>query len=243
MEYNLFGNSSFPNEDMSKCKKRCTPRKSHYRARIDSFYHPEILEGIAKTKKFGMPIIQANTINPNTSITTPFDRIGSKSVSLDSLVMFYIHDYRFHGALNHPWDYTQRLLSYAGVIGPDLSQYIDMDYTTRLYHNYLNKVCMAYWQVQGVNIYPNVTWSLPDSYEYCIEGLPQNSIIAINSTGVPKYDFSKALWLKGYNYVVERLKPTLILRYGPIIEGEYKEISQYLTNSQLKQLRDGSKRK
>jgi hypothetical protein len=102
---------------------------------------------------------------------------------------------------------------------------------------------MAYWQVQGVNIYPNVTWSLPDSYEYCIEGLPQNSIIAINSTGVPKYDFSKALWLKGYNYVVERLKPTLILRYGPIIEGEYKEISQYLTNSQLKQLRDGSKRK
>jgi hypothetical protein len=117
-----------------------------------------------------------------------------------------------------------------------------MDYVTRLYHCYWNKVFTAYYQLQGVNIYPNVTWSLPDSYEYSVAGLPQNSVIAINSMGVPKCHFSKALWLKGYYYVVEKLEPILILRYGPKINGENEDLSVYLENEQLNIMRNGSKR-
>jgi len=110
-------------------------------------------------------------------------------------------------------------------------------------NNYWNKAFTAYWQNYGLNIYPNVTWSLPDSYEYSVAGLPRHSVISINSMGVPKYDFSISLWLQGYRYMVDTLEPTMILRYGPKINGEDENISLYLENVQLNILRDGSKRK
>lgn len=243
MILDLFGNPIPPNYKKPKKGNSVRPQKSHYRARIDSFYHPEVLEGIAKSKHFDMPIITPSFVVPNTTLTTPFDRISAKHANTDSLVVFYESDDRFYARLTHPWDYVERLKTYAGVIGPDLSQYIDMDYVTRLYHNYWNKVFTAYFQRHGVNMYPNVTWSLPDSYEYSVAGHPKKSIIAINSMGVLKYHFSIGLWLKGYRYVVGKLNPPLILRYGPKIEGEYEEISVYLDNVQLNILRNGRKRK
>lgn len=242
MYVDLFGNP-ISQSDGDKIKKKTNRQKPHYRAKIGSFYHPDVLNGIFTTEKFNMPIIKPNVRIPNVLNTTPFDRIKNKKSEHDSLVMFYMHDPRFYTRLEHPWDYTDTLLKYEGVLGPDLSQFIDMDYATRLYNNYWNKVFTAYWQIHGVNMYPNVTWSLPDSYEYCIEGLPKHSVIAINSMGVPKYHFSKGLWLKGYKYVVEQLQPILILRYGPKLVGEYEEISMYLQNIQLNNLRNGSKRK
>lgn len=243
MILDLFGNPLPQNEGKPRKRKSAKLPHSHYRARIDSFYHPEILDGIAKSKHFDMPIIAPSFAVPNTTLTTPFDRISAKGCNTDSLVVFYENDDRFYTRLTHPWDYVERLKIYTGVIGPDLSQYIDMDYVTRIYHNYWNKVLTAYYQHQGVNMYPNVTWSLPDSYEYCAEGYPKRSIIAINSMGVLKCHFSIGLWLKGYRYLVEKLDPMLILRYGPRIAGEYEEISMYLENIQLNILRNGSKRK
>jgi hypothetical protein len=242
MILDLFGNPIPPNVAVLKKRKSAQPQQSHYRAKIDSFYHPEILSNIGKSKLFDMPIIEPNSRIPATLHTTPFDRIKGKNVNLESIVVFYTNDNRFYSRLSHPWDYVNLLQSFSGVIGPDLSQYIDMDYVTRLYHCYWNKVFTAYYQLQGVNIYPNVTWSLPDSYEYSVAGLPQYSVIAINSMGVPKCHFSKALWLKGYYYVVEKLEPILILRYGPKINGENEDLSVYLENEQLNIMRNGSKR-
>ncbi|MCM1143001.1 MAG: DUF4417 domain-containing protein [Muribaculum sp.] len=243
MILDLFGNPIPPGEKQPGKRKLAKSQQSHYRVRIDSFYHPEVLDGIVKSKHFDMPVINRNLVIPNTTITTPFDRVMAKGCNTDSLVVFYENDNRFYSRLTHPWDYVDKLKTYAGVIGPDLSQYIDMDYATRLYHNYWNKVFTAYFQMRGVNMYPNVTWILPDSYEYCVDGLPRKSIIAINSMGVLKCHFSIGLWLKGYRYVLEKLNPLLILRYGPRIAGEYEDISTYLENEQLNIMRNGSKRK
>jgi hypothetical protein len=243
MILDLFGNPIPPNGDVPKKKKSAQSQQSHYRAKIDSFYHPEVLSGIGKSEIFDMPIIEPNLLIPGTVLTTPFDRIKGKNANQESIVVFYTNDDRFYSRLSHPWDYVDSLKKYAGVIGPDLSQYIDMDYVTRLYHCYWNKVFTAYYQLQGVNIYPNVTWSLPDSYKYSIAGFPRKSVIAINSMGVLKYHFSRTLWLKGYYYVVEHLEPSLILRYGPKIKGENEDLSMYLENVQLNIMRNGSTRK
>lgn len=189
-----------------------------------------------------MPVIRPNNLIPTVSDTTPFDRITSKSSNKDSIVIFYINDDRFAKRLTHPWDYTAILQQYEGVIAPDLSMHIDMDYPERLSNNYWNKALTAYWQNQNINIYPNVSWSLPDSYEYCAAGLPRRSVIAINSMGILKENFSQSIWLDGYNYMLNALEPICILRYGPKIFGEDKERSIYLENKQLSILRHGRKR-
>ena len=223
-------------------RKQRRERQSHYRALIASICYPEIAKNLEKTDIHNMPVIKPNLIIPKVVETTPFDRISAKDANKNSLVMFYINDNRFANRLSHPWTYTNELRNYTGVIGPDLSQYIDMDYPERMSNNYWNKVLTAYWQNQNVNIYPNVTWSLPDSYEYSLEGYPCKSVIAINSMGVKQSNYSISQWLDGYQYMTKALKPICILRYGPKIYGEDESISIYLDNKQINILRDGCKR-
>lgn len=235
---------SLNNSQLEKMNRKRL-RKSgqqHYRARIASICYPEITKNLLKTNSYDMPVIRPNYTIPNVVDTTPFDRINARNANRKSIVVFYINDYRFANRLTHPWRYTDLLLQYDGVIAPDLSQYTDMDYPERLSNNYWNKVFTAYWQNQDVNIYPNVTWSLPDSYEYSLAGYPRKSVIAINSMGILKSNFSTSLWLDGYHYMVNALEPTCILRYGPKIYGEDESISIYLENQQINILKNGGKR-
>ena len=239
----LFGNICSQEQISTFRRKRRKQSQSHYRAHIASFCYPEIANDIEKIGPYDMPIIRPNYDVPTVVDTTPFDRINAKKSNLESIVIFYINDNRFATTLSHPWTYTDKLQQYSAVIAPDLSQYTDMDYSERLSHNYWNKVFTAYWQNRNVNIYPNVTWSLPDSYEYSAAGYPRKSVIAINSMGVLKSNFSTSIWLDGYRYMVNVLEPTCILRYGPKICGEREDISIYLDNKQIDILKYGSKRK
>ena len=230
MILDLFGNLEEIKPKPTK-KQKCKLAKSHYRARINSFYQSDIERCIETISIYDMPVVKANTIIPQFTSTTPFDRV--KTGPNDSIVVFYTHDNRFAPALNHPWDYIELLKSFVGVIGPDLSQYNDMNYAIRLHNSYWNKAITAYWQNNGVNMYPNVTWNLPNSYEYSAAGFPKHSVIAINSIGALNSNFTKSSWLNGYNYMVKELQPIWILRYGPKINGEIEEISSYLPNVQL----------
>lgn len=238
----LFGNTFTSEKKVPHCFRQRKERQTHYRAHIASICYPEISNGLVKTGMYNMPVIRPNLNIPDVVETTPFDRISAKNSNKDSLVMFYINDDRFASRLTHPWTYTHDLLRYKGVIAPDLSQYINMDYPERMSNNYWNKVFTAYWQNQNVNIYPNVTWSLPDSYEYSLEGYPCKSVIAINSMGVKLSNFSISQWLDGYYYMTKALEPICILRYGPKIYGEDEAISIYLDNQQIKIFEDGRKR-
>lgn len=113
-----------------------------------------------------------------------------------------------------------------------------MPYPQRVWNNYRGKLIGAWLQSQGVTVIPNVTWSLPDSYDYCFDGIPQRSVIAINSTGVARWGFARFLWLKGYREAIKRLDPIAVIRYGNIIHGEDTSLGVYFENDRLKKLRD-----
>lgn len=94
-------------------------------------------------------------------------------------------------------------------------------------------------QSLGVNIIVNATWSTPDSFAYCFDGIPTGCAIAINSMGVNKHDVSKYLWRQGYAEAIRRLNPCRILRYGPKMGGELEGISTYYENNHLNRMRNG----
>ena len=54
-----------------------------------------------------------------------------------------------------------------------------------------------------------------------------------------KYNFSKYLWHRGYDYVVSHLEPSAILRFGPKMPGEIESISIYVENEYLNGMRYG----
>lgn len=57
-------------------------------------------------------------------------------------------------------------------------------------------------------------WSNKQSYEWCFDGEPQHSIVAISSVGTQKSKQNQALFEKGVRAALARLEPSEILWYG-----------------------------
>lgn len=183
---------------------------------------------------YEMPKIKACNIIP-TSLVSFNAALTAKDHN--QCVHFFIDDYQFERIWNLPDRYVECLRQFQCVIAPDFSQYTDMPYPQRMWNNYRGKFIGAWLQSQGVTVIPNVTWSLPDSYEYCFDGIPQQSVIAINSTGAARYGLTRFLWLKGYREALSRLRPLAVIRYGTMIPGEDTSVSIYFNNERVLNLR------
>lgn len=183
---------------------------------------------------YEMPTLKACNIIP-TSLVSFNAALTAKDHN--QCVHFFIDDYQFERIWNLPDRYVECLRQFQCVIAPDFSQYTDMPYPQRIWNNYRGKFIGAWLQSQGLTVIPNVTWSLPDSYEYCFDGIPQQSVIAINSTGAARYGLTRFLWLKGYREALSRLRPLAVIRYGTMIPGEDTSVSIYFNNERVLNLR------
>lgn len=187
------------------------------------------------------PIVQSVSNIELPSIALPFSKVINKNIH-DSLVVFYEPDVNFARLLHNPKRYVEILKRFACVAGPDFSQKIGMTPFVCFSNSWWNKALTAYFQTFGINMIPNVTWSNTASYAYAFKGLPQKSVIAINSNGIIGNPAAIYLWRKGYEEAISVLDPTLIVRYGDKLPGEREDISVYYENLNQKNLRNGSKR-
>ena len=168
------------------------------------------------------------------------EAISASQTDYNAIVHFYIGDELFIRLFRNPDKYVPKLKQYKYVLLPDMSQYLEMPYFRRYANNCDNKAMAQYLQRQGVSIIANVTWSQPDSYDYCFAGIPCGTTIAINSNGVNAHKDSKYLWYRGYEEALRRLQPTRIIRYGQKMLGEREDISIYYENTYLRRMRHGS---
>lgn len=185
-------------------------------------------------EEYEMPSIQPCGIIPSSLVSF---NAALTAKNYDQCVHFFIDDYQFERIWNLPERYVECLKRFQCVIAPDFSQYTDMPYPQRMWNNYRGKFIGALLQSHGIVVIPNVTWSLPDSYGYCFNGIPQHSVVAINSTGAARYGLSRFLWLKGYREALRRLNPTAIIRYGNVIEGEDMSLGIFFNNERILNLR------
>lgn len=131
-------------------------------------------------------------------------------------VHFWIDDYQFTRVWNDLNRSTEQLKSFGTVLGPDFSMYCDFPKVSQLWNCYRNHWLCAYWQVNGIQVIPSVLWGDRDSFEYCFDGLPQNSIVSVSSVGTQKSTFSQELFRDGYREMMDRLHPSQILFYGKV---------------------------
>lgn len=201
------------------------------KVRLDNLHLKNLVNFVAD---YEMPSLKPCLVIP--SALVPFNMAFTEK-NYDRCVHFFIDDYQFERIWNQPFRYVRLLTCFKCVIAPDFSQYIDMPYPQRLWNNYRGKLIGAWLQSQGIAVILNVTWSLPDSYDYCFAGIPKRSVVAINSTGAARYGLARFLWLKGYREAISRLNPIAIIRYGNIISGEDESLGIYFQNERLIKLR------
>ena len=201
-------------------------------------------EDLQVDNRTNVPVIFRYDVSDDlpTRILAFHEAMSSTQTDFDAIVHFFEYDFQFMRLFRNPDKYVPKLKQYRYVLSPDMSQYIDMPHYRRYANNCDNKAMAQYLQREGVNIIANVTWSLPDSYDYCFAGIPENMVIAISSNGVNANKDSKYLWYRGYEEAIRRLKPTRIIRYGQKMPDEREDISIYYDNTYLRRMRHGSKR-
>lgn len=136
----------------------------------------------------------------------------------DKAVHFFVDDYQFNRLWTNPDAYLEKLRRFQYVFAPDFSPYADFPKAVQVFNHFRKHWIGAYLQENGVRVIPTVTWSYPPSYDFCFDGEPKNSVVAISSVGCMKSKQNKKMLIDGYNEMVKRLEPSCIIFYGMVPE-------------------------
>ena len=70
--------------------------------------------------------------------------------------------------------------------------------------------------MHGLTVVPVITWSVPESYDFCFEGEPQDSIVAGSSVSGMNSREGRKLFLDGFDEMMKRIHPRRILFNGKV---------------------------
>lgn len=134
----------------------------------------------------------------------------------DKAVHFFVDDYQFNRLWTNPDAYLEKLKRFQYVFTQDFSPYADFPKAVQVFNHFRKHWIGAYLQENGVRVIPTVTWSYQPSYDFCFDGEPKNSVVAISSVGCMKSKRNKQMLIDGYNEMVKRLEPSCIIFYGMV---------------------------
>ena len=173
-------------------------------------------ESVSLVGKFGFPQIYSQIDIPLEAECLPFNVFMSKDNKQDCGVHFFIDDYYFERIWNNVDAYLPALKKAKFVLGPDFSVYADMPVAVQIFNTYRNRAITAYLQERGVKIIPVASWSDIDSFEWCFDALPKNSLIAIGTGGALQNRESKEQFLNGYAQMLNVLSPHKVIIVGRV---------------------------
>ena len=131
-------------------------------------------------------------------------------------IHFFLKDYQFSRLWTSPDMYTGMLRRFRFVCTPDFSMYTDFPLALQINSHYRKHWLGAYWQSKGITVIPTICWSDERSFEWCFDGEPEKSTVAISSVGTQLNERSKRLFLLGYQQMMSRLQPKMVLFHGRI---------------------------
>lgn len=132
---------------------------------------------------------------------------------------FFIDDYQFLRLWTNPDAYLGLLRKFKCVCTPDFSTYTDFPKAIQIYNHYRKHWLGAYWQANGINIIPTISWSDESSFDWCFDGEPTSGLVAVSSVGTQMSEETRKAFMLGYNEMLTRLNPSGIIFYGFVPKG------------------------
>ena len=146
-------------------------------------------------------------------------RIKNSTFHENSFVCFYEDDGNFDGKQKGIWcnyNYALKIIKhFDGIITPDFSTYQDFPIPIKLYQTYRMRA-FGYWMYKNdIPVINNVRWGSEESYNYCFDGIPKNSIVSIGTCGgSPQSIENRTRFNNGFEKMISVLSPHTILVYG-----------------------------
>ena len=143
---------------------------------------------------------------------------GEADFHYPAFVCWYMDDYKFDGprGIWHDSAHALKVLRhFDGAITPDFSTYQDFPAPWKYFNTYRMRT-FGYWiGKNGVAIINNVRWGTPESWWYCFNGIPAESIVAIGTAGgSPRELKDRKRFEDGLDEMMKRLRPHTIVVYG-----------------------------
>lgn len=136
----------------------------------------------------------------------------------DKAVHFFVDDYQFNRLWTNPDAYLEKLRRFHYVFSPDFSPYADFPKAVQVFNHFRKHWIGAYLQENGVQVIPTITWSFPPSYDFCFDGEPEGSVVAVSSVGCMNSKEGKKLFLDGWEEMMKRINPSCVIFYGSVPE-------------------------
>ncbi len=147
-----------------------------------------------------------------------FDKVKTgKDEHYNRIVHFFLYDYKFEDIWVKPEKYIDILKQYRAVLTPDYSMYSDMNPAIQLYNTFRNRWVGAYLQEKGIKVIPTVSWGLENTFDFCFNGIDKGSAVAVSTYMVSEHgnhQDQKEFFMKGYNEMLRRIEPELIICYN-----------------------------
>lgn len=178
-----------------------------------------LIEGAELTGKYGFPKLRRSDYVPKK--IAPFNFAKTLKETEDVCLHFFVDDFQFERIWNYPNRYIDLLKKYEGVITPDFSMLDKMSLAQRIWNCYRNRALAFWMQKNGINIVPTVEWAYYSELDWCLDGIPKNSSIAIGSYGCLKSSEKRYGLLKGIERIVRALEPSTVICYGSEIKSAY----------------------
>ena len=144
----------------------------------------------------------------------------NKNFHYDAFVCFYEDDQYFDGKRKGIWAYPRNaydiLRHFSGIITPDFSTYQDFPIALKIYNTYRMRA-FGYWYgtLCHNGVINNVRWGSRETYAFCFDGVPKNSLIAIGTVGGSPYKLlDRKRFEDGLHEMIIRLNPSGLIVYG-----------------------------
>ncbi len=166
-----------------------------------------------------------------------FDRArADEDRHIGRMVHFFLYDYKFERVWKDPERDIDKLKPYRAVLSPDFGMYLEMAPVMQLYNVFRNRWCGAYWAGKGLRVIPTVSWGDEGTFDFCFEGIPKGSTVAVSTYMVSEHGHhadQKGFFMKGYRELLRRVEPERIICYNepfPEMEGNIVYVDYELSS-------------
>lgn len=210
-------------EDSTEEEKE-EPYNSYYgdeRERTANTYNLFEFDANESSGYYQMPILNPCDCIPDDIISFNYMLSAKKK---DVGIHFYVDDYQFERVWSQPHTYIEKMKDFQCVFTPDFSLYKEMPIAMKIWNIYRSRLIGQMCQREGLNVIPTVSWCEEDTFEFCFDGLPENSILSISTIGVKQDPDAFEIWKAGVDEMIKRLQPRTLLIYGGEVDYDYGDI-------------------
>ena len=149
----------------------------------------------------------------------------------DAFIHFYIDDQKFDGPRKgiwkQPFDALDIIRHFSGAITPDFSTYADFPDPINRYNTYRMRAFGRWLGENGIPIINNVRWGDEETWDYCFDGIPYNSMVAIGTvaSGI-KLLKNRPIFEKGLFRMIDCINPNPVIIFGSSNYEYFKKLTK-----------------